>query len=319
MTITTTTTSKSFTGDDSTVAFPLDFAFFGQDELEVVEQVIATGVETVKTLTTHYTVAGGSGAVGTVTAVTAPASTVKWTIRRKTKQTQETNLRAAQGLNVETVERMVDRAAAIVQETAVDFAGRSLVVPKSEQSALDLTLPAIAARKGAYLGFDGTTGKPVALVGAPPANVTVSAFMQTLLDDADAGAGRTTLGAIALAEVTAAALNYTAGQTGDVTVLADGATVTIDCSTAKNALEVTLGGNRAFAVSNLPGAGKRLPIVLVIKQDGTGSRTASWSASFKFPGAVVPVLSTAASAKDALAGWADSAGVFFGTIQKNVA
>ena len=59
---------------------------------------------------------------------------------------------------------------------------------------------------------------------------------------------------------------------------------------------VTLGGNRTFnAPTNLLNGGF---YALQIIQDGTGSRTASWNAIFKFTGGVAPTLSTAASAKD---------------------
>jgi hypothetical protein len=76
MTINTTTNRVSYDGDGSTVEFTVPFAFFGADELEVVERVILTGAETTKTLTTDYTVADGGGTTGMVTAVAPPPSTV---------------------------------------------------------------------------------------------------------------------------------------------------------------------------------------------------------------------------------------------------
>lgn len=59
---------------------------------------------------------------------------------------------------------------------------------------------------------------------------------------------------------------------GSPTTLTDGATVTIDHS-LNTLYQVTLGGNRTFAVSNLV-TGK--PIMLDIIQDSTGSRTVTW-------------------------------------------
>ena len=56
------------------------------------------------------------------------------------------------------------------------------------------------------------------------------------------------------------------------TTLTDGATVTIDHS-LNTKFQVTLGGNRTFALSNQT-TGK--PIILDIIQDGTGSRTVTW-------------------------------------------
>ena len=82
-----------------------------------------------------------------------------------------------------------------------------------------------------------------------------------------------------------------------VTVLTDGATITIDCSLNDN-FRVTLGGNRTFAAPINPRSGQ--VINLRILQDGTGSRTATWNSVFKFPGGTAFVLSTAASAIDFL-------------------
>ena len=75
MTVTTTTTKVSYTGDSSTVAFAVSYPFQGTGssaEITVVERTIATGAEVTKTNVTHYAVTGGDGSTGTVTAVTAP-------------------------------------------------------------------------------------------------------------------------------------------------------------------------------------------------------------------------------------------------------
>ena len=74
----------------------------------------------------------------------------------------------------------------------------------------------------------------------------------------------------------------------------DGATVTFDLSKARTQ-EVTLGGNRTIAFSN-PTTGMAFRIIL--KQDGTGSRTVTWPAAVDWPGGTAPTLSTAASSVD---------------------
>jgi hypothetical protein len=116
MTITTLHTSVSYTGDGATVAFPVTFQFFNASDLIVYERVIATGVATLKTITTDYTVTGGNGLTGTVTAVSAPANTVKWEIYRKTARTQEVDLQPLDDLPAETLEDMDDRGVLIDQE-----------------------------------------------------------------------------------------------------------------------------------------------------------------------------------------------------------
>jgi len=70
--------------------------------------------------------------------------------------------------------------------------------------------------------------------------------------------------------------------------------ITIDMSTAQNH-SVTLAHNTTFDISNGT-AGQTGSII--ITQDGTGSRTASFSSKFKFAGATAPTLSTTASAVD---------------------
>jgi hypothetical protein len=56
------------------------------------------------------------------------------------------------------------------------------------------------------------------------------------------------------------------------------------------------GGNATFTFSNPPPTGTQ--IALIIIQDGTGSRTATWPGSVKWVGGTAPTLTTTASAKD---------------------
>ena len=78
--------------------------------------------------------------------------------------------------------------------------------------------------------------------------------------------------------------------------LADGATINWDMNLGSIA-NVTLGGNRTMAApTNL----KKGVYVLHVLQDGTGSRTITWNAVFKWPFAVAPVLSTGINKRDIL-------------------
>lgn len=150
MTMTSTTPATSYTGNGVTTTFAVPFQFFGADELEVIERVIATGAETVKTLSTHYTVTGGDGSTGTVTAVTAPASTVEWHIRRKTAQSQATDYVDGDPLPSATLERDLDRLEAQVQELARDGA-LAIRLPYTAPS-VSLSIP--EDRAGKFLAFD---------------------------------------------------------------------------------------------------------------------------------------------------------------------
>lgn len=77
----------------------------------------------------------------------------------------------------------------------------------------------------------------------------------------------------------------------------DGATVTFDMSDSDkgDVRTVTLAGNRTLALSNVA-VGQRFTIVL--KQDGTGSRTVTWWSGISWPYNVVPTLTTTASKYD---------------------
>jgi hypothetical protein len=76
-------------------------------------------------------------------------------------------------------------------------------------------------------------------------------------------------------------------------------TYTVDLSTA-NVFALTLTGNTTFTFSNPASSGISSAFTLIITQDSTGSRTATWPASVKWPNGSTPVLSTGASKTDIL-------------------
>jgi len=97
--------------------------------------------------------------------------------------------------------------------------------------------------------------------------------------------------------------NFTVAQRGTITALTDGATITPNMNNANN-FSVTLGGNRTLANPTNLTAGQSG--VIVITQDGTGSRTLAYGSNFKFPGGTAPTLTTTASAVDVLAYYVES-------------
>jgi len=120
-----------------------------------------------------------------------------------------------------------------------------------------------------------------------------------LSDVANAATARSNLGAAALA----VAQTFTAAQRGTVSALTDGATITPDFAVANN-FSVTLGGNRTLANPSNLTAGQSG--VIVITQDGTGSRTLAYGSYFKFANGTAPTLTTTASAVDVLAYYVES-------------
>lgn len=90
----------------------------------------------------------------------------------------------------------------------------------------------------------------------------------------------------------------------------DGATITFDLSVA-NEHTVTLGGNRTLATSNDQN-GQAFLIVLV--QDGTGSRTVTWWSGILWPGGTVPTLTTTANKADVFSFIRTASGAYYGFV-----
>jgi hypothetical protein len=83
-----------------------------------------------------------------------------------------------------------------------------------------------------------------------------------------------------------------------------GTTTNIDCSTS-NAFRIVFGaGNITTLNLNNPHNGQAINVRF--KQDGTGGRTVTWPASFRWNGGTTPLLSTPANAIDFLSAQYDS-------------
>jgi hypothetical protein len=160
MTVTTSTNKKTYTGDASTTAFAYNFKILASTDLKIYTRLIASPyTETLQTETTHYSVSGvGDAGGGTVTMVSAPASTLQLIIVRAVPQTQLTDYTANDAFPAETHEEALDRLAMIVQDQQ-EVLDRTL---KTSKTVTDLTTPEFvdpaAARASKFLGFssDGT-------------------------------------------------------------------------------------------------------------------------------------------------------------------
>jgi hypothetical protein len=91
------------------------------------------------------------------------------------------------------------------------------------------------------------------------------------------------------------AQTWTKGQRAEVTALTDATTIAVDFADSNN-FSVTLGGNRTLGNPTNQVAGQSGS--LFVTQDGTGSRTLSYSSDWEFAGTTPPNLSTAANAVD---------------------
>jgi len=117
LTISTTIIKSSYSGNGSTTAFTYNFKITDQDDIQVIIRS-ANGTETVKTLTTHYTVAGVGGNSGTVTFTSGniPVTGETVVLRRSTPQTQAMDLIDNDPMSAETIETAHDKSIAVNQE-----------------------------------------------------------------------------------------------------------------------------------------------------------------------------------------------------------
>ena len=139
--------------------------------------------------------------------------------------------------------------------------------------------------------FEGATPDAHELtlsVADPGADVTVTIPAST-----------TTLAGLAVTQ------SFTKAQRGTPVALTDGATIAVDMSLGNN-FSVTLAGNRTLGDPANVTAGQSG--VIVVTQDGTGSRTLAYAGTkYKFAGGTAPTLTTTAAAVDVLAYYCESA------------
>lgn len=95
-------------------------------------------------------------------------------------------------LDIQSLNTGLDRLFALLQQIDLKFK-RALRLDDGDETT-EVILPDVDTRKGKTLIFDPTTGAPLAGEPLDPGLLVVSAFIETLLDDTDAGTARNTLG-----------------------------------------------------------------------------------------------------------------------------
>jgi hypothetical protein len=120
MTVSTAYAPLQYAGNGATTSFSVTWPFLTGSL--VVTLVASTGVETVQTLGTHYTVTGGTDsnglpAVGTVGMITAPASGATLRITRSTPKTQASTWGENDRFPQKTIEAALDKLTLAVQES----------------------------------------------------------------------------------------------------------------------------------------------------------------------------------------------------------
>jgi len=155
MTISSTTVKNSYSGDGSTTTFTYTFKIFQDSDIQVIIRA-ANGTETIKTITTHYTVTGAGVSTGGTVVFTSgniPTSTQTVVLRRNIPQTQAIDYIANDPFPAESHEEGLDRATMAIQQIQEEVT-RSLKLSKTNtMTSTEFTVGA-ADRANKILAFD---------------------------------------------------------------------------------------------------------------------------------------------------------------------
>ena len=157
MTLASEVTKVQYAGNGSTTEFAVTFIFFDDADLRVILTVDSTGVETVQTISTNYTLVGGDGSTGTLTMVVAPASGETLTIKSDLDDIQDTALPLGGRFPSTTVEERFDKLTRLIQQKQEELS-RSIKLAESSATT-GIILPEPSAKKGLIWNDAGTNLK----------------------------------------------------------------------------------------------------------------------------------------------------------------
>ena len=155
MTISSTTVKNSYSGNGTLDTFNYTFKVFADADIQVIIRD-ATATETVKTLTTHYTVTGaGSASGGTIvfTAGNIPSATETVVIRRASPQTQAIDYIANDPFPAESHEEGLDRSMMAIQQLQEEI-DRSIKLSRTNTMTSTEFAVGSTDRAGKIFGFD---------------------------------------------------------------------------------------------------------------------------------------------------------------------
>jgi len=209
--------SYSVAQGQTQTSFTVNFEFFAAADLKVFVD------NTLKTITTHYTVSGGNGSTGTVTmSVTGASGGSTVVITRDIALERTTDFPVSGAFNISSLNTELDKLVAIDADVD-DTISRSIRLQDSDASA-SMELPLKASRVGTVMAFNATTGAVEA--GPSISSVTTVATQSANINTvAGISANVTTVAGISADVTTVAGIssNVTtvAGISGNVTTVAN--------------------------------------------------------------------------------------------------
>lgn len=214
MSLSAATRRVSYAGNGSTTAFSFPYKFFANADIVVVLRVNSTGVETTKTITTHYTVTGvGESAGGTVTMVTAPAVGETLTLYADPAIAQGLDLTENDSLPAESVEAQLDKLVIMLQRLK-DRVDRTVRLTDGYSASFDPKLPALLTADSTIVVNDAGTafelGPTVAVIEAAATQATNAAASAS--SAATSASNASTSATNAASSASAAASSATAAQ-----------------------------------------------------------------------------------------------------------
>lgn len=206
MAVNTTENVKSYACDGSLTDFDFPFKITGTDTSILIVTIWEDATSTHTILSEEsgaysYSVAApnnnydNGGTISTTKLDGASYVAYAWpedytiTIERIVPYTQPSEF-VAGGLDPKALEQTFDNLEFQIQQLDKR---KSIHGPPSDSASVIYEIPGVEARKGKYLGFESTYGNVMAVSSLPASGVSITAYAETLLDDANAATAQATL------------------------------------------------------------------------------------------------------------------------------
>ena len=264
MTISSTTTKNSYSGNGSTTTFAYGFYIPASTDIQVIVRS-ATGTETVKaegTGSTNYAITNvGNASGGNIVFVTAPASGETVVLRRNTAKTQATDYVANDPFPAETHESALDKLTIIGQDLQ-EQVDRSLKISRTNTMTSTEFTVGSSDRASKILAFDSSGELSVTQeLGTVKGNwgASTSYFVRDIVKDTNTNnificlTAHTSSGSVPLTTNTDAAkwslLVDAASATTSQTAAATSATAAASSATAAASSASTASGHKDTATT----------------------------------------------------------------------